>query len=384
MPVKFGWDKLKRLLRDKVQNGAVIYAADAGSSDTYAITLDPIPTAYTTGMVVNFKANTANTGAATLNCNGLGAKTIKKLHDQDLATGDIESGQIVTVAYDGTNFQMQSQAAGSIDLSAPGAIGGTTAGTIRFLIDEDTEAASDTLTANQCSGGLIDNIGQGAADCNYTLPTIAAGYNFVVIAGEPSANYLRITAPAAGTMVVDGVLNKTYASLAAPAKGNFMTVFSALTAPGADGILTGAALAIGTTKSSVANGAFNFYINGVKYAKGATAAGTAPNAVTTAQNKYGCQAFDIGADGTIDAISCTNIAAGLNSAVLAYEDLPAVAASHVRIGYVTAMSTDAGGFIWATTLFDDAAVTEAYTSTAAYTPALNWIVTTGAGTVTSG
>jgi hypothetical protein len=87
------------------------YAADAEASDTYVITLIPAPAAYYNGMVVNFKANTANTGPATLNVNALGAITIKKHHDQDLETGDIESGQIVTVVYDGTNFQMQSQAA---------------------------------------------------------------------------------------------------------------------------------------------------------------------------------------------------------------------------------------------------------------------------------
>jgi hypothetical protein len=87
------------------------YAADGGASDSYAITLSPAPTAYYAGMTVRFKANTANTGAATLNVNGLGAKTIKKNHDQDLADGDIESGQIVEVVYDGTNFQMQSQSA---------------------------------------------------------------------------------------------------------------------------------------------------------------------------------------------------------------------------------------------------------------------------------
>lgn len=89
------------------------YAADAGSNDTYAITLSPAPASYTaiTGLPINFKANTANTGAATLNVNSLGAKTIKKFNDQDLATGDIEASQIVTVVYDGTNFQMQSQVA---------------------------------------------------------------------------------------------------------------------------------------------------------------------------------------------------------------------------------------------------------------------------------
>lgn len=94
------------------QSGAEIYAADAGSTDAYAITLSPTPTAYTTGMTVRFRANTANTGAATLSVNALGAKTIKKNHDQDLADNDIEAGQIVEVTYDGTDFQMLSPTAG--------------------------------------------------------------------------------------------------------------------------------------------------------------------------------------------------------------------------------------------------------------------------------
>ena len=87
------------------------YAADAEASDTYVVTLDPVPAAYFAGMVVNFKANTANTGACTINVNSLGAKSIKKLHDQDPADNDIEAGQFVTLIYDGTNFQMQSQLA---------------------------------------------------------------------------------------------------------------------------------------------------------------------------------------------------------------------------------------------------------------------------------
>ena len=90
------------------------YAADSGSNDTYAITLDPAPTAYTTGMVVQFKANTVNTGAATLNCNSLGAKTIKKNYNSDLSDGDIKANQIVTVIYDGTNFQMLSPVSNNI------------------------------------------------------------------------------------------------------------------------------------------------------------------------------------------------------------------------------------------------------------------------------
>jgi hypothetical protein len=96
------------LIKDVV---VVPYATDAEASDTYVITLTSAPSAYVVGQLFHFKANTANTGAATLNVNSLGAKTIKKLHDQDLADNDIEAGQMVIVAYDGTNFQMLSQIA---------------------------------------------------------------------------------------------------------------------------------------------------------------------------------------------------------------------------------------------------------------------------------
>ena len=87
---------------------AAIYAADAGSTDTYAITLSPVPADYTTGMVVRFKANTVNTGAATLNVNSLGAKTIVKHLNVTLANSDIKANQLVEVIYDGTDFQLLS------------------------------------------------------------------------------------------------------------------------------------------------------------------------------------------------------------------------------------------------------------------------------------
>jgi len=90
------------------------YQADAVGTDSYAITCSPAPTAYTTGMRFTFKAGTANTGACSLNVNGLGAKTIKKNVSSDLATGDILANQICEVVYDGTNFQLVSvRAAGT-------------------------------------------------------------------------------------------------------------------------------------------------------------------------------------------------------------------------------------------------------------------------------
>ena len=85
----------------------ILYGIDGGSTDDYVVSLDVAPTAYTAGMLVSFKANTANTGACTLNLNSLGAKAIKKNTSEDLTTDDIKAGQVVVVVYDGTNFQLQ-------------------------------------------------------------------------------------------------------------------------------------------------------------------------------------------------------------------------------------------------------------------------------------
>lgn len=83
--------------------------ASTGSANAYVLTPSSALPAYTTGGRYSFRANFANTGAATLNISSLGAKTIKKMAASgkaDLASGDIQSGQPVTVEYDGTDFVM--------------------------------------------------------------------------------------------------------------------------------------------------------------------------------------------------------------------------------------------------------------------------------------
>lgn len=88
------------------------YAASATGTDSYAITVSGV-TAYVTGQTFKFKVDVANTGASTLNVNGLGAKTIKKEVSVDTATGDFLASQIVVVIYDGTNMQIISRTTAS-------------------------------------------------------------------------------------------------------------------------------------------------------------------------------------------------------------------------------------------------------------------------------
>lgn len=97
------------------------YAVDTGVADAYVVTLSPALGLYSAGVLVQFKASNANTGTSTVNVNGLGVKTIKKLDGAtNLASGDIASGMIVECEYDGTNFIMLNPSALSLNSNGDG------------------------------------------------------------------------------------------------------------------------------------------------------------------------------------------------------------------------------------------------------------------------
>ena len=87
------------------------FCQDVGTVGACACNLTPPPTAYSSGTLYWFKAGSSPTGPATINFNALGPKAIKKRSGQDLASGDIITGQLVMLAYDGTDMQMLSQTA---------------------------------------------------------------------------------------------------------------------------------------------------------------------------------------------------------------------------------------------------------------------------------
>ena len=74
--------------------------------DGYLVALAPGLTGYVAGQQYYFFANTVNTGAATINIDGLGAQTIEKRAATTLADGDILASAIAHIVYDGTNFQL--------------------------------------------------------------------------------------------------------------------------------------------------------------------------------------------------------------------------------------------------------------------------------------
>src|ERR1051326_4828120 len=169
VPVATGKNKRMKWLTMVTKMFASRFGADAGSTDTYVVTLDPVPLGYVTGEHYRFKANTANTGACTVNFNSLGAKTIKKAAGgitTDLDTNDIRAGQWVDLVFDGTNMQMQSLLGNSPS-------GGT--GGIGDVVGPGSATDNAIARFDSTTGKLIQNSVVIVSDAGaITVPEIAA------------------------------------------------------------------------------------------------------------------------------------------------------------------------------------------------------------------
>ena len=127
----------------QVQDGSLQWLTSVAGTNTITASIAPSPGAYVAGQSFRFVAAGGNTGATTLNINGLGAKAITKSGTVALSGGEIISGAAISVIYDGTQFQMIAVPHGQI-------------------IDMQVFTASGTWTKPAgCSSILIEVIGGG-------------------------------------------------------------------------------------------------------------------------------------------------------------------------------------------------------------------------------
>lgn len=112
-----------------VQNGAFNTATAGGTGNALTLTFSPAPVAYATLMAFKFIASNTNTGASTLNVNGLGTRNIYKVSGGSvgaLAAGDIVNGGVYEAIYDGTQFILISVAQAGITTVEQGDINSST------------------------------------------------------------------------------------------------------------------------------------------------------------------------------------------------------------------------------------------------------------------
>ena len=224
----------------QVQADAATYAVDTGTANAYIVAYTPTFAALTDGMSLCFRAVNANTGASTLNVNGIGAHTIRNNASQPLVGGEILAGQQITVIWNATNtsFLLQNQQmVGRLIKVTPY----TTAGTFTF-----TPQSSTTTTRVRIAGG--GGAGGGTQATGSTAATASAG-------GNPGG-YAEFLIPnfSSGTATV--VVGTAGAGSAGNPGGNgaqssFTTAGSSVVVPGGNGGNAGAAF---TTFPDVVNG----------------------------------------------------------------------------------------------------------------------------------
>jgi hypothetical protein len=100
-------DTIRQIMADvavEAQVNAVKVLASVAGTDTITGSMTPDLTAYSSGMIVVFTPANNNTGAATLNIDSLGAKSIVKGDGAALVSGDLQASTAHVLVYDGTNF----------------------------------------------------------------------------------------------------------------------------------------------------------------------------------------------------------------------------------------------------------------------------------------
>lgn len=88
----------------QLQDGSGTYVVTTGSSNAYVAAPSPAITSYAAGQEFNIEPNFTNTSSVTINVNALGTKAIVDNNGDALVGGELISGQIYSIQYDGTNF----------------------------------------------------------------------------------------------------------------------------------------------------------------------------------------------------------------------------------------------------------------------------------------
>jgi len=217
----------------QLQNFSTNTLITVAGTDTITGTVTPTLTAYTTGQIFSFVAAATNTTAVTLNIDGVGAKAVTRAGTTALAAGDILTGQVALVEYDGTQFQLLDPNAftnlrvsgtlgvtgvttltGAATLSAALTYGGVTltnavTGTGKMVLDTTPTIATPVLTNPTVTNYVESVVAIGTVTttstlaltngtvqtatltastaCTFTMPTATAGKSFVLLLKQAAA-----------------------------------------------------------------------------------------------------------------------------------------------------------------------------------------------------
>lgn len=262
---------------------------DSGAVNAYVVTTNGAPTtAYADGQIVWFKPLTGNSGAATINVNGLGVVSIKTIQGSTLASGQMPTNAWCTLYYN-SSFSAWTLiapnagvvAVGTVSAAAPtNKVGLTAAGGVAtsaapidatYAIDQ---GIAPTWTSKHIFSGEIDVNGvaifgaAGSATFNSNVVIAAPSAGVALAVSGRTAQWAQTIAGAAsgtsrGLLINSGLTSADYCQLwqNAGATLAYMALWG-------DGGLT-LGTPTGGDKGAGAMNATALYINGVAVTAGA-------------------------------------------------------------------------------------------------------------------
>lgn len=156
---------------------------------------------YVAGMTFRFFAAGTNTGTVTLNVDGRGAKAITKNGTNVLVAGDIPSGILVTVTYDGTQFVLSNQSTFAVLSTGTLTVSGTFSVTGKSISSGgSTLGGGNTLLGSIASSGFVNNgllYFKNSAGISTTLNGTITSSSTTIALTDSSAM------PSTGTILID-------------------------------------------------------------------------------------------------------------------------------------------------------------------------------------
>jgi len=224
-------------------------------TDTYVATASPALTAYAAGNLFSLVVPNTNTGASTINIDGLGAKAITRTGSTALVAGDMVATEIVIVVYDGTRFQLiNANSFTNLVVSGTETVGGTlgvtgvttltgglvyggvtltnaVTGTGKMVLDTsptvnnptvtnyvESVVAIGTVTSSSTlslTNGTVQTATLTASTaCTFTMPTATAGKSFVLLlkqaasTGNGTATFTSVKWGTAGAPTITATAGK--------------------------------------------------------------------------------------------------------------------------------------------------------------------------------
>ncbi|MCQ4363125.1 hypothetical protein KQR54_18675, partial [Mycobacterium gordonae] len=189
------------------------YGTTAGSANTYTLTLSPALGAYAAGVAIAVMIHTANTGAATINVNGLGTKSILDSKGNALTSGKLALNSVYTLRYNGTAFILQGEGGEYGTAVAADVLTGKTVGTDSGIVSGsmpnragDTAALASSVSGTtlklRASNGYRDGVDDNVTitDADFIAANILSGKDIFGLVGT----LVRGRAAASGTVTRSG------------------------------------------------------------------------------------------------------------------------------------------------------------------------------------